>query len=76
MAMACTSSLTPNGGKWWRFKYRYEGKEKLISFGTYPEVAIGACQGPRREARKLVAEGTDPSAARKASQSRRDSATR
>jgi hypothetical protein len=30
--------ITPNGGKWWRFKYRFEGKEKLLSLGTYPEV--------------------------------------
>ena len=29
--------VRPNGGKWWRFKYRYEGKEKLLSFGTYPD---------------------------------------
>lgn len=28
--------VRPNGGKWWRFKYRFEGKEKLLSFGTYP----------------------------------------
>ena len=32
--------VTPNGGKWWRFKYQFEGKEKLLSLGTYPEVPL------------------------------------
>ena len=30
--------VTPAGGKWWRFKYRFEGKEKLLSLGTFPDV--------------------------------------
>jgi len=57
--------LRPNGGKWWRFKYRFEGKEKLLSFGTYPEVPLALARARRLEARKLVAAGTDPSAVRK-----------
>lgn len=56
--------VRPNGGKWWRFKYRYEGKEKLLSFGTYPEVPLALARTRRAEARQLVAAGTDPSAAR------------
>jgi len=32
--------VSPGGGKWWRFKYRFGGKEKLISLGTYPEVSL------------------------------------
>jgi len=56
--------IRPNGGKWWRFKYRYEGKEKLLSFGTYPDVPIALARKRRAEARQLVAAGTDPSAAR------------
>jgi len=32
--------VTPSGGKWWRFKYRFAGKEKLLSLGTYPEVSL------------------------------------
>lgn len=56
--------IRPNGGKWWRFKYRYEGKEKLLSFGTYPEVPLALARTRRAEARQLVAAGTDPSAAR------------
>ena len=57
--------VRPNGGRWWRFKYRFEGKEKLLSFGTYPEVPLGLARTRRAEARQLVAAGTDPSAARK-----------
>ncbi|WP_024930695.1 Arm DNA-binding domain-containing protein [Methylophilus sp. OH31] len=32
--------VNPNGGKWWRLKYRLDGKEKTISLGTYPEVTL------------------------------------
>jgi len=32
--------VTASGGRWWRFKYRYAGKEKLLSLGTYPEVSL------------------------------------
>ncbi len=57
--------VRPNGGKWWRFKYRYDGKEKLLSFGTYPEVPLALARTRRAEARQLVAAGFDPSVARK-----------
>ena len=57
--------VRPNGGKWWRFKYRHDGKEKLLSFGTYPEVPLALARTRRTDARQLVAAGTDPSAARK-----------
>ncbi|MHB8810415.1 MAG: tyrosine-type recombinase/integrase [Desulfobulbaceae bacterium] len=58
--------LPPNaGGKWWRFKYRFQGKEKLLSFGTYPEVSLASARERRDAARKLVASGIDPSASRK-----------
>lgn len=53
------------GGKWWRFKYRIGGKEKLISLGTYPEVSLAQARVRRDEARKQVADGIDPSQARK-----------
>lgn len=55
----------PNGGKWWRFKYRFDGKEKSLSFGTYPEVPLALARARRTEARVLVTAGTDPSAVRK-----------
>ena len=58
--------VSPAGGKWWRFKYRLGGKEKLISLGTYPEVSLAQARVRRDEARKQVADGIDPSQARKA----------
>lgn len=58
--------VTPNGGKWWRFKYRFGGKEKLLSFGTYPEVSLKESREKRDDARKQVAAGIDPGEHRKA----------
>ncbi|MEA5115976.1 MAG: integrase arm-type DNA-binding domain-containing protein [Geobacteraceae bacterium] len=57
--------VTPNGGKWWRFKYRFDGKEKLLSLGVYPDISLADARERRNEARKLVANGVDPSVARK-----------
>lgn len=57
--------LAQSGGKWWRFKYRFGSKEKLLSLGTYPEVSLKQARLARDEARALVRSGTDPSAARK-----------
>lgn len=53
------------GGKWWRFKYRFGGKEKLVSFGTYPEVSLSSARQKRDEARTQVAAGIDPALIRK-----------
>ena len=54
--------VTPAGGKWWRFKYRFEGKEKLLSLGTYPEVSLKQARDKRDDARKLIAnDQIDPS---------------
>jgi integrase len=58
--------VAPSGGKWWRWKYRYAGKEKLLSMGTYPETTLRQARDRRDQARSLLATGTDPSAARKA----------
>ena len=58
--------VTPQGGKYFRLKYRYEGKEKLLALGTYPEVSLADARQRRDEARRQVAHGIDPSAARKA----------
>lgn len=57
--------VRPNGGKWWRFKYRFEDKEKRISLGTYPEVSLAEAREKRDAARVLVAKGTNPSEDRK-----------
>ncbi len=59
--------VTPSGGKWWRFKYRFGGKEKLLSLGTYPEVPLVDARAEREKARKLLAKNppVDPSEDRK-----------
>lgn len=58
--------VTPAGGKWWRLKYRSGGKEKLLSLGTYPEISLKDAREKREEARKKIANGIDPSEAKKA----------
>ena len=58
--------LTPKGQRWWRLKYRWEGREKLISLGVYPHVSLAEARRRRDTARRLLANGVDPSAARKA----------
>lgn len=54
----------PSGGRWWRFKYRFGGKEKLLSLGTYPEVTLAKAREAREDARRMLAARVDPSAAR------------
>jgi integrase len=58
--------ISPRGGKWWRFKYRFGGKEKRLSLGVYPDISLKDARDRREDARKLVAHGVDPSEARKA----------
>ncbi|MDP4030499.1 MAG: integrase arm-type DNA-binding domain-containing protein [Gallionella sp.] len=58
--------VAPSGGKWWRFKYRFEGKEKRLSLGVYPDVGLKDARDKHAEARKLLAAGVDPSANKKA----------
>ncbi len=58
--------IRPNGSKLWRLQYRYEGRQKLLSMGSYPTVTLKQARGKRDDAKKLLADGIDPSAARKA----------
>lgn len=58
--------VAPSGSKLWRCKYRFEGKEKLLSFGPYPEISLVDARQRREDARKLLANGVDPGAVRKA----------
>jgi integrase len=51
----------PNGSKYWRHKYRFAGKEKLIAYGVYPEVTLAEARKERDESRRLIREGIDPS---------------
>ncbi|MDH4055667.1 MAG: integrase arm-type DNA-binding domain-containing protein [Gammaproteobacteria bacterium] len=61
--------ISPKGGKWWRYKYRYAGKEKRISLGTYPDVTLKEARDRRYQARKLLDAYIDPSEHRQIIQS-------
>jgi Arm DNA-binding domain len=63
--------VTPTGGKGWRLKYRFGGKEKRISLGVYPDAPLKDARDRRDDARKLLAAGIDPRANRKAKKSAR-----
>lgn len=58
--------VAPSGGKWWRFKYRFAGKEKRLSLGVYPDVSLKLARERRDDYRKQVADGVDPGDQRKA----------
>lgn len=58
--------IQPSGGKWWRFRYRFNGKAKMLSFGVYPDIGLKEARERREEARKLLAQGVEPSENRKA----------
>jgi integrase len=58
--------VNPNGSKLWRFRYRMDGKENLLSFKSYPEVSLKEAREKRDEARKMLRDGIDPSRAKKA----------
>ena len=52
--------VTPTGGKLWRWKYRFGGKEKRLSVGTYPETGLRDARTRRDEARRQLAAGIEP----------------
>ena len=54
--------VTPTGSRLWRLKYRFAGKEKLLSLGAYPDVSLSGAREARDDARRLLAQGIDPSA--------------
>jgi integrase len=58
--------LNPNDSRWWRFDYRFAGKRKTLSMGTYPDTGLAEAREKRDAARKLLAVGVDPGAQRKA----------
>ena len=55
----------PSGGKLWRFKYRFEGKEKKLGFGRYPDVSLKEARKRRDLARETLAKGIDPAEEKK-----------
>ena len=63
--------VSPSGGKLWRLKYRIGGKEKRLALGAYPATSLASARQKRDEARKLLAEGIDPSEQRKSTKAAR-----
>ena len=57
--------VQPTGSKLWRLKYRFGGKEKLLSFGPYPLLSIADARARRDEAKRLLLDGADPGAKKK-----------
>jgi integrase len=57
--------INPNGSKYWRYKYRFGGKEKLLALGVYPDLSLSDARELRDQARNQLAKGIDPSAAKR-----------
>jgi hypothetical protein len=57
--------VLPSGGKYWRMKYRFAGKERRLALGTYPAVPLAKARRDRDEARALLDAGTDPAQAKR-----------
>ena len=58
--------VTTSGGKLWRYKYRFGGKEKRLALGAYPEISLKDARERHLQARRLLADSIDPSEQRKA----------
>jgi integrase len=58
--------VAPNGGKWWRFKYRFNNKEKRMSVGVYPEISLAQARDWRDKYRLEISDGIDPLAQKQA----------
>jgi integrase len=67
--------IAPGGGKWWRLKYRFQGREKRISLGIYPAIGLKDARSRRDEAKELLAKGIDPGEQKKADKAATQAAT-
>ncbi len=63
-----------SGGKLWRFDYRFDGKRKTLALGAYPDVSLAEARNKRDDARKLLANDTDPSETKKAAKASKNGA--
>lgn len=54
--------VNPNGSKYFRLKYRFDGKEKMLALGVYPETSLRQARDKRSDAREKLAAGIDPGA--------------
>ncbi len=57
--------IHPNGGKYWRLRYKLAGKEKTLALGTYPTVSLAEARDKRFDAKKQLSNGIDPSQEKK-----------
>lgn len=55
-------TVTPEGGRWWRLRYRWQGREQMLSLGVYPEIGLKVARDRRHVARQQLAQGIKPSA--------------
>lgn len=69
------AEITPTGGKHWRMKYRYDGKEKKLSIGSYPTISLKLARDARDQAKEKLAQGIDPSAAKQQAKADRQAQT-
>jgi len=52
-------AVQPNGGKWWRYAYRFDGKQKLLALGVYPDTTLAEARERHAQARKMLSVGND-----------------
>lgn len=57
--------VSPTGNKWWRLKYRFNGKEKRLALGVFPRVTLKEARAGREDARRMLDKGNDPGQARR-----------
>ena len=67
--------IATSGGKLWRMKYRYAGKEKRLSFGSYPTISLADARKRRDDAKQLLANDTDPSEVKRIKKQQREIAS-
>ena len=58
--------VVPNGGRYWRYNYRFNGKQKTLALGTYPDVSLAKARARHEVARRQLAAGFDPAAQKRA----------
>jgi len=58
--------VTPTGGRYWRYNYRFEGKHKTLALGVLPEISLEKARARHEIARALLADGVDPSTRKRA----------
>jgi Arm DNA-binding domain len=58
--------IQPHGGRYWRYNYRFEGKQKTLALGIYPDVSLDKARARHKEAKRQLADGIDPSIQKRA----------